>query len=205
MMCNNYSLSLSLSLSAECTGNFFIVGGRCMMCPMNSTSPGGNATSCRCIDNHTTRSGSATTSTTSDACVCQANYYENGAGECVECPRNSARDIDDDSSRCMCSGNTVTPGGSPTTTTEQCSSMYSSDLHITCVEVLSYSLPGCPANSRGNSSITPLVCESCPERSERPFGSQLDMCTCLSGYQYGMGSKSDECLGESNTKCFTSL
>ena len=75
--------------------------------------------------------------------------------------------------------------------------------HTMCVELLSYSLLGCPANWR-SSSMSPLACMPCPVRSERPFGGQQDNCTCLSGYEYGVGINTDMCVGESNTECLTS-
>ena len=130
---------------------------------------------------------------------CANGFFLSGA-TCMVCPTNSGS-TNHVSTNCECSGNTVTSGGSSTTTTAECSSMNCTSTSnvdgphtVMCVN----SLSGCPADWR-RSSVSPLVCERCPERSQRSFGGQLDNCTCFRGYEYGMGSNSDVCLGESST------
>ena len=48
------------------------------------------------------------------------------------------------------------------------------------------------------SSMSPLVCMMCQDRSERPVDANIDACTCVTGYEM----KSSDCLGKINNDMY---
>ena len=51
------------------------------------------------------------TTTNEEMCVCRADYFVDGFGQCVQCPANSQRTIMSPTDSCMCETNRRTPSG----------------------------------------------------------------------------------------------